>query len=406
MRRKFAGFGAKGIVTQIKKLFLFARARVFESPVALPHRPSHHFSLLPLQMGNAYSTSINVQTWRCAERSMGGARVKGRRHDMEDFDACVPRFVNPTWDFLVCLDGHGGKESAAFVSKRLPEVLATHLTAESSVAEIQAALERSFEQVDTELLAASSDGSGACCVCAVITPTHFIVAFCGDCVAFLFRATGFTRITREITRDHEPSLPDERARIEAAGSRVYVNEMGGARIDGDLNVSRAFGDGIFKRATRTRMPRFDKDGILEPEEDITGLTHKTFAITAHPDVVIVERTPQDVMLLLGSDGLVDLGITTDKTVIPKRLWEALHLQGMSDPSRLATLACDHAYINGSGDNLTALLWTSLPPSWPKSSSEQDTEWASYMAGRRALLRRGERDLDEPDGFPASHTELE
>jgi len=360
-------------------------------------------------MGNTHSTSINVQTWRCASRNMGGARVKGRRHDMEDYDACVPRFVNPAWDFFVCLDGHGGKDTAAFVSKRLPEVLATHVTAESSVAELQAALERSFEEVDTELLTLRSDGSGACCVCALITPTHFIVAFCGDCVAFLFRTTpDGLRLTRELTRDHEPSLPDERARIEAAGSRVYVNEMGGARIDGDLNVSRAFGDAMFKRATRTRMPRFDEGGILVEREDITGLTHKTFAITAHPDVVVVERTQQDVMLLLGSDGLVDLraGSATDKTVVPNRLWEAVQLEGMSDPASLGTLACDHAYVNGCADNLTALVWTSLPPAWAKSSSEQESAWASYMAGRRALLRNGERDLDEPDGFPACHEELE
>ena len=155
------------------------------------------------------------------------------------------------------------------------------------------------------------------------------------------------------------------------------------------------------------MPRFDEGGILVEREDITGLTHKTFAITAHPDVVVVERTQQDVMLLLGSDGLVDLraGSATDKTVVPNRLWEAVQLEGMSDPASLGTLACDCAYVNGGADNLTALVWTSLPPAWAKSSSEQEGSWASYMAGRRALLRKGERDLDEPDGFPASHKEV-
>jgi len=363
-------------------------------------------------MGTAYSTSINAQTWRCLPRGLGGARMQGRRASMEDYDAHVHRFVNPDWDLLLCLDGHGGDATAQLVSSIFADTLASHLKHDSTVAEVQAAMELTFEEVDAkviEMQKSTSDGSGACCVCALITPTHFIVAFCGDCVAFVFRVNDDgTRVVRELTRDHEPHLPEEKARIEAAGNRVYMNEMGGSRIDGDLNVSRAFGDSIFKNSKpHRRMPRFDDEGLLVEPDPLLVLSHKTYAITAHPDIRVYERTEQDIMLLLGSDGLVDIrnGSVSDKRLVPDRLWEAVQLEGMNDPSRLGLLACDTSYTNGGADNMTALLWTALPPAWAKPQSEQDTEWETYMAGRRALLRKGERDLDEPDPFPKSHEEL-
>lgn len=44
-----------------------------------------------------------------------------------------------------------------------------------------------------------------------------------------------------MTTDHKPTLPEERARIVACGGDV-VN----ARVDGNLAVSRAFGDSQYK----------------------------------------------------------------------------------------------------------------------------------------------------------------
>ena len=355
-------------------------------------------------MGNSFSSSTNVQTWRCADRRMGGARMQGRRGGMEDFDVHVAGFVNPAWDLLVVLDGHGGSSVAARVASRLPEVLAMHLKPDDSVEAIQKAMDRAFEQVDTELLATEEptrDCSGACCSLALVTPSHFIIAFCGDCVGFLLRvASDGLRMTNLLGWDHEPSLPEERARIEAAGSRVHLDGIM-PRVDGDLNVSRAFGDAFWKTETRRAPPRF-VDGCFVDQPPITGLSHKTFPITAAPDFCVVPRAASDVMLVLGSDGLVDFGMTTDKFRVVDRLWQAVQLEGMSDATALATLAVDTAYLNHSSDNITALVWLAeLPEPWRNPRAAE--EWVAYMKGRNARLRGP--DTEEPDPFPAEHAEV-
>lgn len=324
---------------------------------------------------------------------------------MEDVISHVAGFVNRDWDFLVCLDGHSGSGTASFVAHRLPEVLASHLTPASTLDEIKCALDVSFEQVDKEVVAKNTtggllqDSSGACCVCSVITPTHFIVASCGDCVALrLSLVSGGTRTTQVLTRDHAPSDPTERARIVSAGDCV-VGLGDAARVNGDLNVSRAFGDAMYKTPARRKLIH----GPSGPEEIVVeGLTHKTFPITAHPDIVSVERSVNDVMLLLGSDGLVDLdrGAAIDKTHVANQLWDAMQVHGHVDPMHLAVLACDAAFQHGSADNISAILWRSpLVPAW-KHSKDQSTDWSSYMSKRRFMSDMP----SEVDPFPACHSE--
>lgn len=48
-----------------------------------------------------------------------------------------------------------------------------------------------------------------------------------------------------LSRDHKPTLKDERARIEAAGGFVEYK-----RVNGNLALSRALGDFMFKRNDR------------------------------------------------------------------------------------------------------------------------------------------------------------
>merc|ERR1719504_502098 len=49
-----------------------------------------------------------------------------------------------------------------------------------------------------------------------------------------------------LTTDHKPDHPDERARIERTGGEVkFVQTV--ARVNGDLAVSRSFGDAQYKR---------------------------------------------------------------------------------------------------------------------------------------------------------------
>ncbi len=49
-------------------------------------------------------------------------------------------------------------------------------------------------------------------------------------------------VTQGLTTDHKPDNPRERARIERCGGKVELAEGGVARVNGNLAVSRGFGD--------------------------------------------------------------------------------------------------------------------------------------------------------------------
>jgi protein phosphatase 1G len=88
-----------------------------------------------------------------------------------------------------------------------------------------------------------------------------------------------------LSEDHKPLQESERRRIEAAGGTV--NDVGGvARVNSNLNLSRAIGDLKYKLNTS-----------LPPEKQV---------ITAQPDVRIFELTKEDRFFVLACDGIWDV----------------------------------------------------------------------------------------------------
>ena len=88
-----------------------------------------------------------------------------------------------------------------------------------------------------------------------------------------------------LSEDHKPLHETERSRIEAAGGTV--NDVGGvARVNSNLNLSRAIGD--LKYKTNEALP---------PEKQV---------ITAEPDVRVFELTKEDRFFVLACDGIWDV----------------------------------------------------------------------------------------------------
>merc|ERR1719356_2036409 len=109
-----------------------------------------------------------------------------------------------------------------------------------------------------------------------------IVAHVADSTCVLGSGSGQNFVGKELTRDHKPNLKDEKARIEKNGGRVvfdgYANHRvyaKNARYPG-LNMSRCIGD-------------------------ILG--HTDAGISAEPEVLEIDTTPEDHVLLLCSDGV-------------------------------------------------------------------------------------------------------
>ncbi|GLT36843.1 hypothetical protein SLA2020_111940 [Shorea laevis] len=152
---------------------------------------------------------------------------------------------------------------------------------------IQQVMKNSFKRVDqAALYSCMSDGvlnickswskvfntTGSTANVAILTPSHIIVANCGNSRAVLCRAGNAI----PLSHDHKPNRQDELERIYNAGGKlVYRNSL--PFVNGILKMSRAIGDYSLKEV-----------------------------IISEPEVSLIERDTTDVCLILASDGMWDV----------------------------------------------------------------------------------------------------
>jgi len=150
-------------------------------------------------------------------------------------------------------DGHG--PFGHLVSFRVVQTLPYFITKNKNFGkDWDVTLKEAFLSVQADLLEFCStqsvnvDASGASCTVLVLQEQTVHIAFIGDSRVML--GSWNRRDTRMIfcSKDHKPELPDERQRLEAAGSEVrevehnsYRIYLPGSTFPG-LTMSRAFGD--------------------------------------------------------------------------------------------------------------------------------------------------------------------
>lgn len=133
----------------------------------------------------------------------------------------------------------------------------------------------------------------------------------------------------QLSFDHKPSNDDETRRIIAAGGWVEFN-----RVNGNLALSRALGDFCFKRNDKK-----------SPEEQI---------VTALPDVIQKEITPDHEFIVLACDGIWD--VLSNQEVIdfvririaqkmePEQICEELLTRCLAPDCQMGGLGCDNMTV--------------------------------------------------------------
>ncbi|ETN72319.1 protein phosphatase 2C [Necator americanus] len=173
------------------------------------------------------------------------------------------------------------------------------------------------------------DSGTTACVC-LMSKDRIIVANSGDSRAVLCRDG--TAI--DLSLDHKPEDDVERTRIVNAGG--FVNEDG--RVNGGLNLSRAFGDHSYKK--NTDLPLRDQ------------------MITALPDVKMETLQPNDEFLVVACDGIWN-SLSSQQVVdfIRERIKQGKSCVDISEE------LCDHCLApstagDGTGcDNMTVIIAT-------------------------------------------------
>lgn len=156
---------------------------------------------------------------------------------------------------LGVFDGHApkGEDVSEFTKAELPVLLSKKLsrTAMTEEEEVKKVLIETFVELDTR---APAEDSGGCTATVVLKLDDKVyVANAGDSRSFLVayrERTGETSVLY-MSREDKPSLPDERARVEAMGGQVYIPIRGTSRVvyhdprtgaPSGLAMSRSIGD--------------------------------------------------------------------------------------------------------------------------------------------------------------------
>jgi protein phosphatase len=265
---------------------------------------------------------------------VAAAEVNGYRNSMEDAHLI---YMNSDSGFFGVFDGHGGDQCSTFIAKELEK----ELTAKG-LPEDDEAVKKLIFGVDSGFLQ-TGQSSGSTGTMAIVNKSRgsspgkiqLRLANVGDSRIILGKRDGTIvdggGSDKGLTTDHKPDHPNERQRIYRCGGYVVDGENGGpARVNGELSVSRCFGDASFKET-----------GGPGPEDR---------PVTSNPELFRFDCDESDFLLLV-CDGVSE-GSFSNPDVVK---FVAQSLQKDNDPGKAARGVCHKAIECNSKDNITCMI---------------------------------------------------
>ncbi|XP_048015754.1 integrin-linked kinase-associated serine/threonine phosphatase 2C isoform X2 [Megalobrama amblycephala] len=245
--------------------------------------------------------------------------------------------------YFAVFDGHGGARASQFAADNLHHTLVSKFPkgdVENLEKLVRKCLLDTFRQTDEDFLKKASsqkpawkDGSTATCMLAVDDVLY--VANLGDSRAVLCRLeqakdSGKRKcVTLALSKEHNPTIYEERMRIQRAGGTVRDG-----RVLGVLEVSRSIGDGQYKRC-----------GVIST-----------------PDLRRCQLSRNDKFVLLACDGLFKVFSADEAVQFVLDVLENEKVEqkeGQSEEAGRFEAACQRlateAVRRGSADNVTVIL---------------------------------------------------
>lgn len=271
--------------------------------------------------------------------------IQGWRTSMEDKHLMSSLKSIGEHHIFAVFDGHAGWKCSKVVSDMFVETLENSKTwkeyirvqyLSDDVVDLHYEVERSLELLKQAIVDTCIDldehmkkhkdmRSGSTGIIFLTTPCHYICANIGDsrCVLHM---NGLV----EMSTDHKPYDPAEEERIIRAGHFVQNK-----RVDGDLAVSRAFGDFIFKT-------------VVDGEQ--SGLLPYLQAVSVIPEIRVATRDSPEDFVILACDGLWDVMSSQYAVDAVKN-----YLYQNMTVSEIVSKLIDEALKLGSTDNISVMV---------------------------------------------------
>ncbi|XP_042401771.1 probable protein phosphatase 2C 9 [Zingiber officinale] len=248
-----------------------------------------------------------------AKITYGFSLVKGKtNHPMEDYH--VAKFIHMRGQELglfAIFDGHLGNNVPAYLQKHL---FSNILKEEEFWTNPDVAISEAYQKTDRAILSHSPDlgrGGSTSVTAILINGTKLCIANIGDSRAVLAKG----QQVLQMTVDHDPNT--ERGSIVNRGG--FVSNMPGdvPRVNGQLAVSRAFGDKSLKSHLRS-----------------------------DPDICCLNITSETELLILASDGIWKVMSNEEAVAIAKRF---------KDPQSAARQLTTEALTRDSKDDISCVV---------------------------------------------------
>jgi len=295
------------------------------------------------------------------------ATMHGWIETMEDAHSVVlslPKHSDTA--FFGIFDGHSGSLCSQYVATHLYKNLdeLSDLFDVKECAKVCMSVDQAF--LDSEEFKHDEDGSAGIFSLVQTLGNCRYKTFHGNIgdsrtVLAKFRGEGQGYEAITCTHDHKPTDPKERSRIEAAGGSVTLQ-----RVDGQLALSRAFGD-----------------RLLKTPKDAPGDVRK---VTSNPEFTTFEVCDKD-FLLLCCDGIYEADIFERQDLID---WVAKKLENTDDTAKVCADLLDECLHRGSHDNMSAMIvqfqdgipynsekWEYIPGPW--YDTDKDSKFQAAYA---------------------------
>ncbi|KAF2670960.1 PP2C-domain-containing protein [Microthyrium microscopicum] len=262
---------------------------------------NEHLSILDMVVDRfrSHDDEVLLGLFDAPASSMGGSKIAKYLHEhfkhrfsdeLEKLknpeiaaDALRRTFLNLNKELAIIMNQHKERERKKQLAAENPSVLST----------TEAPIVPAIELSDEDLL------SGCVGTVLFIKEMQLFVANVGDATALLVDSEGNHRV---ITRKHDPTEPDERARIRVAGG--YVSRQG--KLNDVLGVSRAFGY-IQHSPSMIAAPHTAHIQITDSHEMIILASQELWHYMSHDFAVDMARTERR-DLMRAAQKLRDLAI--------------------------------------------------------------------------------------------------